>query len=187
MTLPPGCYEAYSPLGGLSNWHVLSYPEVKAVAAAHKVSAAVVALRWVLQQGVPLVTATGNAAYIKEDLAVVDGPVLSAKEMATLSAITGRPPTPAPTTATAAKTAAAPAASAQWGAAAASHVWDIQMVSDVSTDHLPAVSPAMVAELNARPQRSWTAHLPSEVPTRGEVKQLCGSPRPGWPWATPSF
>merc|ERR1712050_763747 len=49
-------YEAYSPLGGLSGIDVLHNPTVERVAAAHNASSATVALRWVVQQGVPFVT-----------------------------------------------------------------------------------------------------------------------------------
>jgi 2,5-diketo-D-gluconate reductase A len=68
------------------------YPAVKKIAAAHSVSGAQVALRWVLQQGCALTTATGNVGYMQEDLDTLDGFALSEEEMATLSAIHGPPP-----------------------------------------------------------------------------------------------
>ena len=45
-------------------------PAVKAIAATHQVSAAQVAMRWVVQQGCAVVTATGSAEYMTEDLDV---------------------------------------------------------------------------------------------------------------------
>jgi diketogulonate reductase-like aldo/keto reductase len=78
-------YEAYSPLGGLSHVDVLGDADVLAIAAAHGVSAAQVALRWVVQQGVPFVTAATNATYMAEDLDLF-GFALSDDEMRTLSA-----------------------------------------------------------------------------------------------------
>ena len=78
-------YEAYSPLGGLSGVDVLGDADVLAIAAAHGVSAAQVALRWVVQQGVPFVTAATNATYMAEDLDLF-GFALSDDEMRTLSA-----------------------------------------------------------------------------------------------------
>jgi len=67
-------YEAYSPLGGddLGGKSVMTYPAVKEIAAAHGVSGAQVALRWVIQQGCALTTATGDIQYMQEDL--VSGP-----------------------------------------------------------------------------------------------------------------
>jgi 2,5-diketo-D-gluconate reductase B len=87
-------YEAYSPLGGpdLHGKSVLTYPAVVAIAKAHNVSGAQVAMRWVLQQGVAVVTATGNAEYIVEDLAAPAAFTLTASEMARLSAVSGTPP-----------------------------------------------------------------------------------------------
>jgi predicted oxidoreductase len=115
-------YEAYSPLGGddLGGRSVMTYPAVKQIAASHGVSGAQVALRWVVQQGCALTTATGapdqvslvccfgapcfeltdtlgaldpgNVQYMQEDLQVLDGFTLTAKEMATLSAVHGVPP-----------------------------------------------------------------------------------------------
>ena len=79
---------AYSPLG---NWaksgvDVLKDPTVLAVAAAHNVSAAQVALRWVVQQGVPAVTAATKLEYAEEDLKIFEFQ-LSAAEMEKLTAV----------------------------------------------------------------------------------------------------
>ena len=54
--------------------------------------AAAVALRWIVQQGSPLVTATNNTDYMAEDLGVVDGFELTEAEMVRLSSIKGKPP-----------------------------------------------------------------------------------------------
>ena len=86
-------YEAYSPLGGpdLGGKSVMSYPEVISIAKAHNVSGAQVALRWVLQQDIAVVTATGSKQYMTEDLDVA-GITLTPDEMKMLSAVTGNPP-----------------------------------------------------------------------------------------------
>jgi diketogulonate reductase-like aldo/keto reductase len=86
-------YQAYSPLGGLSGIDVLHAPAVEAVAAAHNTSTATVALRWVVQQGLPFVTSSTDAGYDLEDLAAAangsssGAVVLSAAEMAALAAV----------------------------------------------------------------------------------------------------
>jgi diketogulonate reductase-like aldo/keto reductase len=87
-------YEAYSPLGGddLGGRSVMTYPQVKAIAAAHQVSAAQVALRWVMQRGCALATATGNSRYMAEDLQSLTIFTLTVAEMATLNAVRGKPP-----------------------------------------------------------------------------------------------
>ena len=89
-------YQAYSPLGGTDwggHWSALSVPEVKAIAAAHGRSTAQVALRYVVQQGIPLATATNNPKYQQEDLGIFDF-TLSAHEMAVLNSV--RAPGPPP-------------------------------------------------------------------------------------------
>ena len=78
-------YEAYSPLGGLLGVDVLGDADVLAIAAAHGVAAAQVALRWVVQQGIALATAATNPAYMVEDLDLFSFE-LSDAEMATLAA-----------------------------------------------------------------------------------------------------
>ena len=84
-------YQAYSPLGGLSDVDILHNPIVKSVAARHNVSTATVALRWVVQQAIPFVTSSTKAQYDMEDLGVVgdgSGAVqLSDAEMAMLAAV----------------------------------------------------------------------------------------------------
>lgn len=85
-------YEAYAPFGErnatapTSHVDVLSDPTVAAVAARANVSTALVALRWVVQHGMNVVTSASDAAYQAEDLGV-DGFELSAADMATLDAI----------------------------------------------------------------------------------------------------
>ena len=79
-------YEAYSPLGGLSDVDVLGNAQVKAIAAAHGVGSAQVALRWVAQQGGLVVTAAEDPEYLAEDLDIY-GFELTDMEMKTLSAI----------------------------------------------------------------------------------------------------
>ena len=64
-------YSAYSPLGGWAKGgtsHVLNDPTVNAVAKAHNVSAAQVALRWVVQKGVIAVTSSDKIEHIQGDL-----------------------------------------------------------------------------------------------------------------------
>merc|ERR1712217_518541 len=85
---------AWSPLGGVSGINVLHEPHTAAVAAAHKVSTAQVALRWLVQQGIPAVTATDNPAHAASNLAVYDFE-LSEEEMTQLSAVPPPPLVPA--------------------------------------------------------------------------------------------
>lgn len=81
-------YSAYSPLEGLSGKDIFELPQVKAIAAAHNVSGAQVALRWLVQQAPPIsvVTAADEAAYIAEDLDLFSF-ALREEEMAALAAI----------------------------------------------------------------------------------------------------
>ena len=80
-------YSAYSPMGGLSGTDVFNMPEVIAIGKAHNVSGSQVALRWLVQQGIAVVTAAHNPAYIAQDRDVF-GFELTAAEMATLAALT---------------------------------------------------------------------------------------------------
>ena len=82
-------YAAYSPLGGVAKHgtgHVLHDPTVNAIAKAHNRSAAEVALRWVVQQGVLAVTSSDNPEHIQSDLATFDF-TLTAAEMAALAQV----------------------------------------------------------------------------------------------------
>mmetsp|Transcript_8207 Transcript_8207/g.25744 ORF Transcript_8207/g.25744 Transcript_8207/m.25744 type:complete len:299 (-) Transcript_8207:25-921(-) len=69
--------QAYSPLCGGFNGssctahggkNVLTVPEVIATASKYDVSAARVGLKWIVQQGFPLATATWDLDYMNEDL-----------------------------------------------------------------------------------------------------------------------
>lgn len=63
-------YEAYSPLGGLNGVNVMTDLKVKKIATAHGVTSAQVGLRWVTQQGIVAVTASGTTQHLKEDFAI---------------------------------------------------------------------------------------------------------------------
>merc|ERR1711972_950361 len=65
-------YSAYSPLGGLSGVDVLGNSVVKSIGQKHGKSSAQVALRWLTQQGVVVVTASDKASHLKTDLEVFD-------------------------------------------------------------------------------------------------------------------
>eukprot|EP00658_Telonema_sp_P-2_P015765 TRINITY_DN1608_c0_g4_i19.p1 TRINITY_DN1608_c0_g4~~TRINITY_DN1608_c0_g4_i19.p1 ORF type:complete len:291 (+),score=66.58 TRINITY_DN1608_c0_g4_i19:182-1054(+) len=79
-------YSAYSPLGGLSHIDVMHNPAVVATAKTHNVSTAQVALRWLVQQKIAVVTAANNPEYQKEDMDLFSFS-LSDDEMRTLAAI----------------------------------------------------------------------------------------------------
>lgn len=79
-------FSAYSPLGGLSHVDVLHDPVVEEIASAHNVSTAQVSLRWLLQQHIPLVTATDKENHMQSNLDVF-GFVLSEDEMQRLFAV----------------------------------------------------------------------------------------------------
>ena len=77
--------EAYSPLGGAhSKGSVFSEPTVVAIASAHGVSAAQVAIRWIVQRGDILTVLSGKAEHQVND-ADVFGFQLSDAEMQKLS------------------------------------------------------------------------------------------------------
>jgi diketogulonate reductase-like aldo/keto reductase len=79
-------YSAYSPLEGLSGKDVFDFPQVKAIASTHNVSGAQVALKWLVQQNITMVTAAHNPAYISEDINLWAFE-LTDQEMSTLAAI----------------------------------------------------------------------------------------------------
>eukprot|EP00927_Polykrikos_kofoidii_P009089 TRINITY_DN1376_c0_g1_i3.p1 TRINITY_DN1376_c0_g1~~TRINITY_DN1376_c0_g1_i3.p1 ORF type:complete len:311 (+),score=56.02 TRINITY_DN1376_c0_g1_i3:83-1015(+) len=87
-------YSAFSPLGGLSAVDVLSNEQVKAIGKSHNKSSAQVALRWLTQQSVVVVTASMKASHMATDLDIFDF-TLSDTEMATLTAIGGSAAVPA--------------------------------------------------------------------------------------------
>lgn len=82
--------QAYSPLGGPAASHpdpaALRAPAVLAAAAAHRVSVYQVALRWSVQRGVPVVTASSSAAHLADDLGVF-GFELTPAEVSALDAV----------------------------------------------------------------------------------------------------
>ena len=61
--------QAWSPLGGAAG-SVFGDPTIKAIAQAHNVSAAQIALKWSIQRGVAVVTGTDNTAHMASDLDV---------------------------------------------------------------------------------------------------------------------
>ena len=61
-------YSCYSPLGGLNHLDVFKDPTVKAIAAQHNVSPAQIALRWLVQQNLTVVTSSNKSQYQQEDL-----------------------------------------------------------------------------------------------------------------------
>merc|ERR1711920_597266 len=65
-------YSAYAPLGGTSGVDVLHQRDVLAIAKAHNKSAAQIALRWVVQQGVVAVSASTNASHDISDLGIFE-------------------------------------------------------------------------------------------------------------------
>lgn len=89
-------YQSFSPLCGGFNGssctmhggkNVMTVPEVIAIAATHKVTAAQVGLKWVVQQGLPLATAVWELGYMREDLDLWSWGNLTAAEMKTLAAV----------------------------------------------------------------------------------------------------
>ena len=84
--MPPAL--EYSHLG---SWcaactDVFKDPTVIAVAKKHSVSPAQVALRWLVQQNITIVTAADEFDYIKEDIDLFSF-ALTAQEMAELAAL----------------------------------------------------------------------------------------------------
>ena len=85
-------YEAYAPFGErhatapTSRVDVLSDPTVKRVAARNNVSSALVALRWILQHDMTVVTSGANPEHQREDLGVFEFE-LSTPDMAELDGV----------------------------------------------------------------------------------------------------
>lgn len=77
-------FTAYSPLGAWTRSDVRP-PAVLAAAEAHGVSPQLVALRWLVQRGLGVVTASASAGHVVDDLRVFDFR-LSAREMEALGA-----------------------------------------------------------------------------------------------------
>merc|ERR1719468_115045 len=83
-------FSAWGPLGGTTGHKtgILNNTVVKAIADAHNRSAAQVALRWTIQQGIVPVTSGENPKHLLEDLDVFDFQ-LTTDEMQRLAAIDG--------------------------------------------------------------------------------------------------
>lgn len=82
-------FEAYSPLGGWARGGtgaILNNPTVKSIAVKHNKSSAQVALRWLVQQDIIVVTASNEIAYDEADLDIFDFS-LTSDEMSTLANI----------------------------------------------------------------------------------------------------
>merc|ERR1712146_805253 len=82
-------FEAYSPLGGWAKGgtgRILNDPTVNTIGDAHNKSAAQVALRWLVQQDIVVVTSSDVSAYDDADLDIFDWS-LTEEEMAKLSAL----------------------------------------------------------------------------------------------------
>jgi len=82
-------FEAYSPLGGWAlggTGRVLNDPVVKTVAAAHNKSSAQVALKWLVQQDIVVVTSSETATYDISDQQLWDF-MLTDQEMTKLAAL----------------------------------------------------------------------------------------------------
>ena len=75
-------YQAWSPLHS----DCLHDPKVEAIAASHNASVYELAMHWLVQHGVPMVTAASTRAYMTSDLSIFDFS-LSAQEMATLDSM----------------------------------------------------------------------------------------------------
>ena len=65
-------YAAYSPLGHISRVHVLGNNVVKDIASLYNHTPAQTALRWVVQQGIPVITSSRNAQHMDEILCIND-------------------------------------------------------------------------------------------------------------------
>jgi len=79
-------YSAYSPLEGLSGQDIFKLPLVIEIAKIHHVSPAQIALKWLIQQNISVVTAAHTNKYIAEDIDLF-GFELSLKEMEMLREI----------------------------------------------------------------------------------------------------
>jgi diketogulonate reductase-like aldo/keto reductase len=76
--------QAYSPLG---NGLLITDPGLKAIGAVHGKTGPQVALRWIVQKGLPLATKANVTEYLKQDIDVFDWSLTDA-EMKALSART---------------------------------------------------------------------------------------------------
>lgn len=82
-------FEAYSPLGGWAKGgtgRILNDPTVNAIAKVHNKSSAQIALRWIAQQDVVIVTSSNQRDFDESDLDIFDWS-LSDDEMKQLAAL----------------------------------------------------------------------------------------------------
>lgn len=66
---------------------IFKNPIVIGIAGRHNVSAAQVALKWLVQRNITIVTAADNSEYISEDMDLFSWGELSTEEMTTLADI----------------------------------------------------------------------------------------------------
>mmetsp|Transcript_119450 Transcript_119450/g.211156 ORF Transcript_119450/g.211156 Transcript_119450/m.211156 type:complete len:357 (-) Transcript_119450:177-1247(-) len=81
--------QSWGPLGGAHHWFkrsVYTEPTIVAIAQAHQVSAAQVALRWVIQHGLTLVFLSGDKSHQRSDADIFEFS-LSDTEMSQLDAL----------------------------------------------------------------------------------------------------
>ena len=82
-------YEAYSPLGGWAKGgtgRILNDPTVNAIGKRHNKSSAQIALRWIVQQDIVVVTASNKKEYDVENLDIFEWE-MTEDEMAKLAAL----------------------------------------------------------------------------------------------------
>lgn len=89
-------YQSFSPFCGPcgpdAHKELISGPMVTAIGKAHNVSGAQVSLRWLVQQGSPVVPKSSNPAHLRQNLDIFQhGFELTEKEMAQLNAATSPP------------------------------------------------------------------------------------------------
>eukprot|EP00747_Dinoflagellata_sp_TGD_P180826 gnl/TRDRNA2_/TRDRNA2_33926_c1_seq1.p1 gnl/TRDRNA2_/TRDRNA2_33926_c1~~gnl/TRDRNA2_/TRDRNA2_33926_c1_seq1.p1 ORF type:complete len:385 (-),score=52.69 gnl/TRDRNA2_/TRDRNA2_33926_c1_seq1:234-1337(-) len=85
--------QSWGPLGGAHHWFdrsVFTEPTISAIAQAHQISAAQVALRWVIQHGLTLVFLSGDEAHQSDDATIFTFE-LTTDEMAKLDALQHHP------------------------------------------------------------------------------------------------
>jgi len=84
-------YESFSPFCGPctppANTELFTGELVTKIGEAHGKAGAQVALRWLVQQGIPVIPKSSNAAHIKQNMEIFDF-TLTAEEMAALTAAT---------------------------------------------------------------------------------------------------
>mmetsp|Transcript_40851 Transcript_40851/g.97662 ORF Transcript_40851/g.97662 Transcript_40851/m.97662 type:complete len:124 (+) Transcript_40851:1-372(+) len=92
-------FESYSSLCGPcpapDNMELITGHLVTSIGAAHKKSGAQVALRWLVQQGIPVIPKSASSAHIKSNFEIFDFKLTEA-EMSQLSAATSPPETGTP-------------------------------------------------------------------------------------------